>query len=206
MAEEKSNIVFIKELAKATNRKVFVEEKMYPVSGIRKFRKYQRKIYMPSNGSNPSYFVWYSDPYAQIGIPTIFCGAFIPLPEKVRASFNIRKRNLPGVFNIFSKSEKTGNSVFDSKVIIKGVLDHEAIKLLSKTRMQNLLLHDLDYKSYTNIIVNEFNIDFIPEFKNSSFLGIINPQSWDFDKETINELLRQSEKIHDLSFKNSGMF
>lgn len=195
---EKSNVDIIKNLAKATNRKSFVEEKMYPVSGIRKFRKYQRKIYMPSNSSNSSYFIWYSDPYARIGIPTVFCGAFIPLPDKVRASFNIRKRSIPGVFNIFTKSEKIGARDFDSKVIIEGVLDHDATKMLSNTKIQHSLIGDLESENSPIISVNEFDIDFVPELSKKPYLGIVISQSWCFDKETINELLRRSEKIHNL--------
>ena len=131
--EDKSNIEVLREFARATNRAIVDEEVQYPVSGIGKIPKYKRMIYMPNNANKTSFFIWYGDPYARIGLPTNICGAFIPLPSRVKSKLNIRARYIFDRFNLFSKtkSNKIGNEHFDSKVIISGNVDPSAKRLLA---------------------------------------------------------------------------
>jgi hypothetical protein len=82
---EKTEIEILREFAKSTNRSIVDNEIPYPLSGIRTFRKFRRMVYVPNNTENTSYFIWFSDPYAKIGLPTIFCGAFIPLSPKIKS-------------------------------------------------------------------------------------------------------------------------
>ena len=76
---KKSNIEVLREFAKATNRAIVDKEVPYPKTGVRTFQKFKRTVCIPNNSENTSFFIWFSDPYAKIGSPTIFCGAFIPL-------------------------------------------------------------------------------------------------------------------------------
>jgi len=194
---EKSNIEILREFAKSTNRSIVYKEIPYPLTGIRTFQKYRRMIYVPNNPENTSYFIWFSDPYAKKGLLTIFSGAFIPLSSKIKSRINIRNKNILDKFNIFSKtkSNKIGNDRFDSKVVISGNVDSSVKRLLSQSRIQDQLLKALEIDQFMNISLNEYNIDFIPEFKGIPYLSIINPQSWDLERNDIEKIFKQIEKI-----------
>jgi len=197
---EKSNIEILREFAKSTNRSIVDKEIPYPLTGIRTFRKYKRMIYVPNNPENTSYFIWFSDPYAKIGLPTIFSGAFIPLSSRIKSRINIRNKNILDKLNIFSKtkSNKIGNDRFDSKVVISGNVDSSVKRLLSQSRIQDQLLEALEIEQFMNISLNEYKIDFISEFKGSPYLSIINPQSWDIERNDIEKIFRQIEKIRNV--------
>jgi len=200
--EEKSNIEILREFAKSTNRSIVVKEIPYPLTGIRTFQRYKRMIYVPNNHEKTSYFIWYSDPYAKIGYPTIFSGAFIPLSSRIKSRINIRNRNITDRLNIFSKSkaDKIGSKYFDSKVVITGNIDTSVKRFLSQSRIQDQLLKALKIEGYMNISLNEYKIDFVPGLKDSHYLSIINPQSWDLEKNDIENIFRQIEKIRNIIY------
>jgi hypothetical protein len=79
--------------------------------------------------------------------------------------------------------------------VIKGDLGIEEKKFLAHSRMQHYLLEALEFDSLVNISMNEFNLDFVPELKNKSYLSIINPQTWILEKDFIETTFRQIEKI-----------
>ncbi|NOR88591.1 MAG: hypothetical protein GQ527_13385 [Bacteroidales bacterium] len=195
--EDKSNIEILRDFAKSTNRSIVDKEIPHPLTGIHTFRKYRRMIYIPNNPQRTSFFVWFSDPYAKIGLPTVLCGAFIPISSKIKSSINIRNRNTLDKLNIFSKTKtnKIGNDHFDSKVIISGDMDSSMNRFLSPSRFQGQLLKALEIEKYMNISLNEYEIDFVPELKNTPYLSIINPQSWYLEKDDIERVFRQIEKI-----------
>lgn len=198
--EEKSNIEILRAFAKATNRSIVDKETPYPKTGVRTFQKFKRTVYIPNNPENTSFFIWFSDPYAKIGQPTIFCGAFIPLsseinPITIGSKINIRSKNVLDKLKVFSKTNKLRNNRFDSKVIISGIIDAATKRLLSQTRVQDQLLKALEIDSRMNISINEYKLDFVPELENRTYLSIINPQSWDLESNTIEDLFRQIEKI-----------
>ena len=197
---EKSNIEILKEFAKTTNRTIIYKEIPYPLTGIRTFQKYKRMIYIPNNKETTSFFVWFSDPYTKIGLPTVFCGAFIPLPSQITSEINIRNRNILDKINIFSKTKlkQTGNMHFDSKVVISGDIESSTKRFLSRPDLQYQLLKALEIKPFMNVSLNENKIDFIPEIKNTPHLSVINPQSWDLEKNDIEEVFQQIEKIRGL--------
>ena len=197
---EKTNIEILREYAKSTKRSIVDKEIPYPLTGVRTFRKYKRMVYIPNNAENTSYFIWFSDPYAKAGLSTIYCGAFIPLPSRIKSRINIRNVNTLDKLNVFSKtkSNNIGSDRFDSKVIISGDIDSSVKGLLSQSRIQDQLLKALKIEPFMNISMNECNIDFIPEFKDTSYLSIINPQSWTLESDFIDKTFRQIEKIRDL--------
>lgn len=193
--EEKSNIEILRAFAKATNRSIVDKETPYPKTGIQTFQKFKRTVYIPNNTENTSFFIWFSDPYAKIGQPTIFCGAFIPLSSEIKSKINIRSKNVLDKLKIFSKTNNLGSNRFDSKVIISGIIDAATKRLLSQTRVQDQLLKAMEIDSRMNISINEYKFDFVPELENRTYLSIINPQSWDLESKTIEDLFRQIEKI-----------
>ncbi len=197
--EEKSNLEIVKDFAKSTNRIVVAEELPYPLTGIRTFQKYKRMIFIPNNKEKTSFFIWFSDPYAKIGLPTIFSGAFIPLPSNIKAKINIRSMNVLDKVNVISKakSNKIGSDYFDSKVIITGEIDSTVKRFLTQPRIYDQLLKALKINSAINISINEYPLDFVPELSNTSYLAIINPQSWDLESVDIEKIFRQIEKVRD---------
>ena len=197
---EKTNIEILTEYAKSTNRKIVSTKEKYPISGIRTFTKFKEVIYIPNNEENTSYFIWFSDPYAKIGLPTIYCGAFISITESVKSSINIRNRNVIDKLNIFSNTKQNiiGDSKFDSKVVITGEMEPSVKEFLYDLKLQEELLQALKIEPFINISINEYSIDFIPEFKGKSYLSIINPQSWTTDADNIEKIFNQIEKIRNV--------
>jgi len=199
--EEKSNIDVLEEYARSTNREIVHKKKPYPLTGIRTFRKYKQYVYVPYNNlERDFFFIWYSDPYASVGYYTVFSGAFIPISSRVKCKLNIRSKNILDKVNVFSKSKaiKIGSDNFDSKVVISGDVDSAAKKILSQAKIQNQLLKTLELPGFLNISINEHNVDFVPELKGKSYLSIINPKSWDFEKDTIEEIFRRMVKIRNI--------
>jgi len=204
--EEKSNIEILREFAKSTNRSIVDKEIPYPsgginlYNGIRTFQQYRRMVYIPNNPENTSYYIWFSDPHAKEGVPTIYSGAFIPISSKVKSSINIRNKNILDKLSIFSKtkSNKIGNDRFDSKVVISGNVDSSVKRLLSQSRIQVQLLKALEIETFMNISLNEFKIDFVPELKGTPYLSVINPQSWNLERNDIEKIFRQIEKIRNV--------
>ena len=197
---EKSNIEILREFAKSTNRSIVDKEIPYPLTGIRTFQKYKRMVYVPNNTENTSYFIWFSDPYAKIGLPTIFSGAFIPLSSRIKSRIHIRKINILDKLNIFSKTKanKIGYDRFDSEVVISGEVDTAVKRLLSQSRIQGQLLMALEIEKFIRISLNEYRIDFVPDFKGIPYLSIINPQSWTLERNDIEIIFRHIEKIRDV--------
>ena len=195
--EDRSDTEILKEFAKSTNRSIVDREIPYPLTGIRTFQKYKRMIYVPNNSEKTSFFIWFSDPYTKIGLPTIFSGAFIPLSSRIKSRINIRNKNILDKLNIFSKtkSNKIGNDRFDSKVVISGNVDSSVKRLLSQSRTQDQLLKALEIEPFMNISLNEYEIDFVPEFKGVPYLALINPQSWTLERNDIEKIFSQIEKI-----------
>lgn len=195
--EEKSNEQILKEYARITNREIVYKEFQYKLTGIRKFPKYKKFAYMANDLSKSNYFVWLNDPYARVGYPTIISGAFIPISSKVNSKLNIRSKNILDKVNIFSK--KKGNRIgvdnFDSKVVITGDIDSTMKRLLSKSRIQSQLLKALDIATFMTISINEYNINFVPELMGKSYLSIINPQSWELERDNIEEIFRLTDRI-----------
>lgn len=195
--EDKSDIELLNAFARSTNRYISVKEIPYPITGIRTFQKFKRMIYLPNNPEKTSYFIWFSDPYARIGQSTIFSGAYILLPSRVKSRIKIRSKNILDKLKVMSRNSgyKTGNEHFDSKVVVNGGADSGVKRILSQTRIQEEILKALELERYMNVSLNEYKIDFVPELKNKSYLSIINPQSWETERDSIENIFRQVEKI-----------
>jgi hypothetical protein len=194
---EKSNLEILSKFAKSTNRDFEYKEVEFPTSGIRKIPKFKRWAYISNNHLRETFFVWFGNPYENIGIPTVFCGAFIPLPFQYDSKLNIRKKNILDKISLFDKNKNNilGNDSFDKKVIIKGDVDSKTKRLLANTKLQKCLLSALDLNTLINISIDENEIDFVPELKNNSYLAVINPQSWYLKKSEIEKMLKSAEEI-----------
>jgi len=198
--EDKSDIEILKEFAKSTGRTIEVQELPYPRTGIRTTQKYKRMVCIPNNSEKTSFFVWFNDPYTKIGQQLIYSGAFIPISSRIKSKLHIRNSFILDKLNFFpkAKANKLGNRQFDSKVIIIGAMDAGVKRLLSHSRLQYQILSALEIEGYITISINEFNVDFVPELSKSSTLSIVNRNGWDIEKNTIEKMFRQIEKIRSI--------
>ena len=198
--EDKTSEDIIKEFARITNRVAVIKNIPVSMSGFRSFQKYKKLVYMPYDSSNTNYFVWLSDPYARVGIPTVISGAFIPISSRVKSKLNIRSKFFLDRLNFLSrsKSNEFGSDKFNSKVVVTGNVDGAEKRLLSQPRIQNQILEALRIANDTTISINEYNIDFVPKLKGKSYLSIINPQGWELERDKIEEIFRRMEKIRNI--------
>ena len=198
--EDRSSEDIIKEFARITNRVVVSKEILVSSAGFRTFQKYKKLVYMPYDSSNTNYFIWLSDPYARVGIPTVISGAFIPISSRIKSMLNIRSRYILDKFSFLTKSKtyKTGSKKFDSKVVVTGSVGTAEKRLLSQPRIQDQILKALGLAKNMTISINEYNIDFVPELKGKSYLSIINPQGWELERDSIEEIFRRMQKIRNI--------
>jgi len=198
--EDRSSKDIIEEYARITRRVAVYNETPYKLSGVYKFVKYRKFVYLPYDSLGKNYFVWVNDPLARIGYPTVFSGAFIPISSRIKSKLNIRSRNILDKLSFLKKSKvySTGSKKFDSRVVIKGSYNSAEKRLLSQPRVQDQLLKALEISSYMTISINEYNVDFIPELKGKSYLSIINPQGWELESDSIDEIFRRMEKIRNI--------
>lgn len=198
--ENKSDIELLREFAKSTNRSIEVKELLYPLVGLRATQKFKRMVYIPNNPKRTSFFVWFNDPYSNIGQTTIFSGAFIPLSSKLKSSLNIRNRYILDKLNIFSKTRdnRIGNGQFDSKVVISGKLDAAQKRLLSQSKIQKQIMMALEIERFFHISINEYKIDFVPELNDNSYFAILNRFGWEIDKNKIENMFNRIEKIREM--------
>lgn len=195
--KEKSDIEILREFAKSTNRIIVEKEIPYPLTGIRTFQKYKRMIYVPNNPEKTSFFIWFSDPYLKIGQSTIFSGAFIPLSSRIKSKINLRKKNILDKLSFRSKTKvnEIGNEHFDSRVVITGNMDTATKRLLSQTRIQEQLIKALEMDNAMRISFNEHKIEFVPELVGVQYLSIINVESWDMERNDLEDIFKRIEKI-----------
>ena len=92
----------------------------------------------------------------------------------------------------------TGSKKFDSQVVIKGDIDSAEKRLLSQPKVQDQMLKALGIASNMTISINEYNVDFVPELKEKSYISIINPQEWELKRDRIEEIFRRMEKIRNI--------
>ncbi len=198
---EKTNQEVLKDFARKSGRELIFKEKQYPVSGIRKIPKFRTIAYIPNNSEGSSYFVFFNDPYKKIGVPCSFCGAFIPvsIPKNIKAS--IRKRDFMDNMSFKKNSFKTGTSSFDSKFVIEASDTMHLQRLFSNSEIQKETFKALNNKEFLKISINEFDLDFVPELQNRSYLAIINPLRWVLEKDFIEGLFHSIEAFRKASSK-----
>ena len=197
--EEKSNIEEIQDYANSTHRSVVIKEIPYNRAPIMKdmIQKYRREVYMPDSESNDIVFVWYSDYYSKIGERQVYCGAFIPISDKITSKVSIQQKNILHRINLFGKN-KTGNSTFDSKFVVTGEIKDSDKKFLFQSKLHFQMNAALNVSDVLCISINEYNLDFIPGLKGKSYISVINNQVWNMDRDFIEETIKQAEAINDI--------
>ncbi|MFO7879120.1 MAG: hypothetical protein ACQES0_09255 [Bacteroidota bacterium] len=196
--EERKTIEKLEKIATLSGRDIESEVTEYPKSGINTFQKYRAWAVVPASEERNSFFVCFSDPYARVGQSTVYCGAFVALPDEIKGKLRIRKKDILDRLSMSSelKSNKLGNRIFDSRAVITGKMGRVERNLLSGSMLQRQILDSLTDFSGLHIFINKFHPDFVPELKGKSSLGIVYPQGWKLESSFVEGLLNRAEKIH----------
>ncbi|MFP4664631.1 MAG: hypothetical protein ACLFM1_09410 [Bacteroidales bacterium] len=195
--EERKSIEKLENFATLSGREIESEVIEHPKSGINTFQKYRAWAFVPASEERNVFFVCFSDPYARVGQSTVYCGAFVALPDEIKGKLTIRKKDFLDRLSISSKAKanKLGNRIFDSRAVITGEMGEAERNLLSAPMLQSHILDSLTDFSGFHIFINKFHPDFVPELKGKACLGIVNPLGWQMEENFIETLFYHSEKI-----------
>jgi len=196
MNEEISSIEILKEFAENTNRKGEFYETLYPANTIPRYNHYLRKVYIPNNEEKLSYYVAFQDSKS-FGDHAVFSGIFIKLEIPKSVNIIVHKKDIIDKINPFKGNNvhKTGFNNFDSKILIKGNDQYIIKNIFFDTKIQELTIQSLGLKEGLMIALNEFNIEFIPEFKEKSSIGLVWTRQWILDTALIEKMFKTIENI-----------
>ena len=138
--------------------------------------------------SNPKYF----------GIRAIFSGVFIPVDVPKKAHAHIRTKTIFDTINIpnLRKTAKFNNKKLDKKLLISGEQIERANKILHDQKTQHEILGFMKKNALYRVIINDFDMSYIPAFQTSSYLGLVRTD-WEVDGAKIEQLfedIKQFEK------------
>jgi hypothetical protein len=134
---------------------------------------------------------------------------YFPINVPLATKLNFRKKDVLDKVNPFSRKEivKTGNRLFDSKVVTRGN-DFKLIhSMLVDKQFQKAIIDSFKMKGLFYFSINETNIDFVEKFKGKSHFCIYNPQNWVLDFSIVEKWYKMIEEIRTLLIsKNSGRY
>lgn len=196
---EKTNIELLQDYAKSSKRNITIKEMAYPEPKglVHKFIKYKRTAFTPVNDLKKSYLVWFYDYHVPVAEDSVYCGAFIPISIPKEVKIHIRNKTIVHKLRLFGRSKylKTGSSSFDSKVLISTNNTQEAKKILSKSKIQKIILKALSLDPALCVSVNEKDVAFVPQLKGQSYISILRPGFWYVEKKEIESLFRAAETL-----------
>ncbi len=195
--QEMEYIEKLKAFAQSTARSVDYDQKAYPKSGINTFQKYKTHIAMPSTNDPEVVFVWFRDPFGNVGYSNVLCGVFIALPLLYSKKLSIRNKDFTDRLKYFfrEKPPKIGDHHFDSRFIIEGKPGTEEMKLLSNSVLQREIHKAMEIGGVTEVSLNGFHPEFIAAFEAKSVLGVLNTCTWNIEDQFIESLFYCGEKL-----------
>ncbi len=203
---EKTNFELLHDYAKSSNRVIKMIESPYPEPNvvIHKFVKFKRTAYTPISDLNKGYLAWFYDYHKPISEEATYSGAFIPISIAKDVSIHIRSKTVLHKLQLFGNSKyiKTGSSSFDSKVLITTNNTQAAKKLLSKTRLQKIILKALALDPAMCISINEKDLEYIPSLENKSYISILRPRHWYVEKKEIDALLSLGQSFENYYYES----
>jgi hypothetical protein len=194
--DNKSTINSLKDFAKQSKRNIHFSEISYPISFPDRMTYHKRTFCIPNNTEELSFLIGYSDP-KNLSENELFFGVFIPLSISKTKTLKIRRKDILDKLNPFLKQKifQTNNKIFDSKTIITGNEESLINIFLNDLSIQNLILSTLETNETFEIGINEFNLDFVPAFKEKSHFGIFTKQQWIMDSSIIENLFAVIEQL-----------
>jgi hypothetical protein len=188
---ETSSIEVLKVLAKRENWTISIDERIINA----RYGHTQRSVLIKNPQYPDLYFISEHKPdYAK---NNFYSGIFCPLRAYNHFSFHLRKRDVLDKLN-FRKNKlrfKTGNSEFDSKVLITTNNEIEMHKLLCSSGIQYDLLDFLKSDNLFNVGLNEIHPDFDEELKEKNYLSVFVKDEWLLDKNLIQSSYKIAQKL-----------
>ncbi len=195
METEKNVIEKLIEFAESTKRKITYKEIPYPGNALYGVTHHERNVYIPNNDNASSFLVAYYNPKS-LNDNDLFFGVFFPINAYNDENLIIRPKNIIDKANIFGNKNaiKTGTASFDKSTIIIGNTQNFAIKL-NNIKLQTFIQETLQLNEGLIIGLNNFKLDFVPAFNNSSVFGIYTRLKWIIEPDFIEELFSKIEKM-----------
>ncbi len=199
MEQDRPSIEILKEFAKSTERSIEFTENPHKSIIMHPVKLHRRSLYIPNDANQKSFFVCFGDSgaAANIGEQVLYSGVFIPVPFPKNSNVKIRKKNILDNFNIFYRKKflKSGFQSFDEKVTIRGSDSTTAKKLLNSRKVRDNILKTFEMDESLSIGLNTVNADFVPQFKNGSYLGVYTINGWILEQEKIEKLFKIMDTI-----------
>lgn len=196
MEKEKTAIEKLKDFANRTHRKIDYCENAYPSNALHPITYHRRFVSIAENNFNHIFYASFGDSRRLDNLSTI-SGVFFPIDVATETKINVRKMHIFDKLNLFGKKKyyKTGVDSFDSKVIFEEFTAIGTNKIFTNTKIQKLILEAFDFDMKLRVGINMFNLDFIPELKGKSFIGIYNTITWLTDSSEIEFLFKLAVQL-----------
>ncbi|WP_421920602.1 hypothetical protein [Marinifilum sp.] len=196
MKNEESSIEKLKDFASKTHRKINCCEKLHPSNSLHPVSYYRRFISIPENDEKQVFFACFADS-RKLDHFFSYSGVFFPIDVATETKICIRKMKVFDKMNLFSKKihYKTGINAFDSQVVFEDFTAIGTNQIFTNTKIQEVILKVFDFDMRLKVGVNMLNIDFIPELKGKSHIGIYLTNEWYSDFSMIELLFNLAERL-----------
>jgi hypothetical protein len=203
--QEQSTITILKKIAESTGREIYYTEQPYESSFYNRVILHKRTVYLPGDGQRKTFLIGFSDP-KKFDSNEIFFGVFFPVRIPADKKLLIRKKDILDRMNPFAGKDaiKSGIPFFDRNTVIKGNDTALINFLFNEPDNAKVILNSLQLFDAVRVGFNEVDIDFIPEFKETSNFGIFSLQKWILDTRIIEALFQNVESIADGLMDTSG--
>lgn len=186
MSEEKEGLQLLIEYAQQTKREAqFTEKDMSMATPHRQFM-HARTLWFPDKPKENRIFAAYSNPKI-FGFQSVYSGVFIPIKASKDTQLMVRQKIIfDRITSMFGSKIRFNNKKLDRKMIITGTVSYDRLDILHNAKMQNALYSFINKTPRYRIVINDLFLDFVPQLKNQSYLGLVR-MGWDTD-EKIEEL------------------
>lgn len=194
---EKTAKELLQEFADKTGRQAQSSVKDQSVFAMHTQTMHARIIWFADTPGSNRFFAAFSNP-KYFGIRAIYSGVFIPVDVPKKALVHIRKKTIFDKLKLpnLRKTEKFNNRKLDKKLLLNGEQIDRAIKIIHDQKIQHEILNFMIKNPRYRVIINDFDMSYIPEFSTKSYLGLVRID-WECDEENIENLfseIKQFEK------------
>ncbi|PKP19143.1 MAG: hypothetical protein CVU05_12000 [Bacteroidetes bacterium HGW-Bacteroidetes-21] len=185
---------FLIDFANKTGRTAYYTETAYPTFISQPTAHHKRTIYIPNNEKGTSFLIAFNDPKS-LSENNLFFGAFTPINVPTSKSLFIRKKDVVDKINPFKKNKINSNGTehFNAQTYISAQDEAFVSKTLTNISMQNNILECLNLQNTMNVEINILNLDFVPNFKNISHIGLFTRLHWITDEAMIEAFFTKAE-------------
>ncbi|MCY1635691.1 hypothetical protein [Marinifilum sp. D737] len=196
MEKEKSAIEKLKDFALKTHRKIDFSEKAYPSNALHPVSYHRRFVSIPENDYKRVIFACFGDS-RRLDNFSIFSGVFFPIDVSGETKICVRKKHIFDKMSLFAKKRyyKTGADSFDNQVVFDEFTAIGTNKIFTNDKIQKLILKAFDFDVRLRVGINMLNLDFMPDLKGRSYIGIYTSQNWFTNSSEIEILYDLAEQL-----------